>query len=78
MSNSLKKSDNNNLTTLINSTESLNDAKSTTDDSNSACCITEEIQSIKSEVHKLLMEMLQNKIFDDCEFNFKKSTFPFI
>uniref|UniRef100_A0A1I8B900 HTH_48 domain-containing protein n=1 Tax=Meloidogyne hapla TaxID=6305 RepID=A0A1I8B900_MELHA len=49
----------NNLTTL-NSIDSLN---ATTDDSTNDCSIIEE--SVEKEVHKLLMDILQNKIFDD-------------
>jgi len=64
MSISLKNSDND-LTALNNSINSLNDDKSMTDDSANDCCIIEDNKEIEEEVQKLMMDMLQNKIFDD-------------
>nr|CAD2150051.1 unnamed protein product [Meloidogyne enterolobii] len=64
MSISLKNSDID-LTTLNNSINSLNDDKSMTDDSASDCCIIVDNKGIEEEVQKLMMDILQNKIFDD-------------
>jgi len=64
MSISLKNSDND-LTTSNNSINSLNNDKSMTDDSANDCCIIEDNKEIEEEVQKLMMDMLQNKIFDD-------------